>query len=65
MPALGYAQSPAESAMRVGEGFGVVELAACKGGVHYLVEAGVGYLCLDLLADLFGWVNPTLQQWWR
>jgi hypothetical protein len=51
--------------MRVGERLGVVELAACDGGARYLVEAGVGYLCLDLLADLFGCVDPTLRQRWR
>jgi hypothetical protein len=32
--ALGYAQSPAESAMRIGKLLGVIELAACYGGCY-------------------------------
>jgi hypothetical protein len=51
--------------MRVGERLGVVELAACYGGAHYLVQAGIDYLCLDLLTNLFGCIDPTLRQrWW-
>jgi hypothetical protein len=61
-PALGYAQSPAESAMRVGERFGMVESAACERGARYLVEAGVDYLGLDLLAYLFDCIDPALRQ---
>jgi hypothetical protein len=51
--------------MRVGERFGVVELAACEWAARYLVEAGVDYLCLDLRADLVNCVNPALRQLWR
>jgi hypothetical protein len=53
--------------MRVGERFGVSVLAACERAARYLVEAGVDYLCLDLRADLFDCVGPTLWQpwWWR
>jgi hypothetical protein len=51
--------------MRVGERFGVIALAACERAARYLVEAGVGYLCLDLLADLFNCVGPALRQPWR
>jgi hypothetical protein len=48
--------------MRVSKRFGVVESVACYGAAHYLVQAGIDYLCLDLFADLFGCVNPTLRQ---
>jgi hypothetical protein len=51
--------------MRVGERFGVFELVTCEWGVRYLVVAGIGYLCLDLLAYLFDCVDPALRQPWR
>jgi hypothetical protein len=51
--------------MRVGERFDVIALAACERAARYLVEAGIGYLCLDLLADLFDCVGPALRQPWR
>jgi hypothetical protein len=51
--------------MRVGERFGVIVLAACERAARYLVKAGVGYLCLDLRADLFDCVGPALRQPWR
>jgi hypothetical protein len=62
MRAPGYARSPGVLARRVGKCFGAVELAACKGGVHHLIQAGIGYLGLDLLANLFGCVDPALRQ---
>jgi hypothetical protein len=46
MPVLDYARSPVVSAIRVGERFGVVVLAACEGGARYVVQTGVGYLGL-------------------
>jgi hypothetical protein len=64
-PALGYAQSPVESAMRVSERFDVVESVARERGVRYLVFGGIDYLCLDLRADLFDCVDPALRQRWR
>jgi hypothetical protein len=51
--------------MRVGERFGVVVLAARDGAARYLIQGGIGYLCLDLRADLVDCVDPTLRQLWR
>jgi hypothetical protein len=50
--------------MRVGDCLGVLELVTCDRAAHCLVQAGIGYLCLDLRADLFNCVNPALRQPW-